>query len=222
MEPTLYFRPGTCALSEMILLEWIGEPYRAVRVEKAQTALPGFRALSPHGTVPVMRFGDLVVYENNALIAHLADTHPEAKLLPPAGTPERAIANQWMSYLDSGFHVAHYPLFKASKFAEDESLHPMLGEVAKKRVAEHLGFVNTHLEELDFFLLGHRTALDAYFTAIGRWARRWFDYADQFPAVDRFLLAMDEDEGVRRAKAIEAGEIEAPSGALQALLAFEA
>lgn len=222
MEPTLCFRPGTCALSERIVLEWIGEPYSAVRVEKAQTALPGFRAFSPHGTVPVMRFGDLVVYGNNALLAHLTVTHPEAELLPAGGTPERAIANQWMSYLDSGYHVAHYPTFKGSKHAEDSSLHSMLAETAKPHVAEHLGFVNTHLEELDHFLLGKRTILDAYFVAIGRWARNWFDDADRFPAVDRFLLAMDEDEGVRRAKAIEAGQIEAPSGALQALLAFEA
>ncbi len=222
MEATLYFRPGTCALSEIIVLEWIGQPYRLVRVEKDQTTLPAFRAMSPHGTVPVMRFGDVVVYENNALLAHLADTNPQLELAPPAGTSERALLNQWLSYLDSGFHVAHYPIFKTGKYAPDEKLHPVLVETAKERVAEHLKFVNTHLEELNHFLLGRRTILDAYFVAIGRWARRWFDYADRFPAVDRFLVRMDRDNGIRRAKAIEVGELEAPSGALERLEAFSA
>lgn len=206
MEPLLFYRPGTCALAEMIVLEWLGRPYRLCRVSKADTASPAYLAINPNGTVPAMRFGDLVLYENNALLAHLADTHPESGLAPRPGTQERAILNQWMSWFDSGYHVSHYPIFKAERFHDDPALHPALQQKAHQRVARHLQYLNSHLAGKDFFMLGQRTVLDAYFVAIGRWSRRFHDYAQLCPNVDRYLTRMDTDPGVAQAKAIEAGE----------------
>jgi glutathione S-transferase len=206
MEPLLFYRPGTCALAEMIVLEWLARPYRLCRVSKAETASPAYLAINPHGTVPAMRLGNLVLFENGALLAHLADTHPGAALAPAAGSIERAILNQWLSWLDSGYHVSHYPIFKAERFLDDPASHAALGDKAKQRVAQHLRFLDTHLAGKDFFMLGKRTVLDAYFVAIGRWSRRFHDYPSLCPNVDRYLLRMDQDPGVAMAKAIEAGE----------------
>ena len=40
--------------------------------------------------------GDLVLYETAAICLHLVDTHPEAGLAPPLGTPERAHFYKWL------------------------------------------------------------------------------------------------------------------------------
>ena len=55
-------------------------------------------------------------------------------------------------------------------------------------------------------MLGQRTVLDAYTVAMARWGRNWFDYAEQFPELDRYLRALDEDPGVAMAKSIEKEE----------------
>jgi glutathione S-transferase len=213
MEPIHYYQPGTCALSELIVLEWIGEPYRAVRLSREDKQRPEYRAIHPEGQVPAMKFDGTAVHQNNALLAHLADTHPTANLAPAPGTLERAQVNQWMTWFDSTYHAAHYPIFKAAAFSDDESWHGPLAEKAQKRVGELLARLDKHLEGRKWFLLDRRTVLDAYFVAIGRWAARWFDYPTKFPNVAKYLERMDQDEGVRRAKAIESGERTGPDGA---------
>jgi len=41
--------------------------------------------------------GDLVLYEAAAICLHLADTHPEQRLAPELGTPERAQFYKYMA-----------------------------------------------------------------------------------------------------------------------------
>ena len=212
MKPLLYYRPGTCALSELIVLEWIGAPYLLCRVTREEQQSDAFRQLNPNATVPVMRFGDAVVYENNALLAHLADRHPDLDLAPPSGTLARAELDQWLAYLDSGFHAAHFPLFKPSRFLEDEAHHEALRETAKTRVGEHLGFLDRHLAGKRWALGSARTVVDAYLAAMARWGRRFHDYESRFPELDRYLKTLDDDPGVASAKSIESAETPAPRG----------
>ena len=38
---TLYYAPGACSLSAHIVLEWIGEPYRAIQVNPGDEVYNG-------------------------------------------------------------------------------------------------------------------------------------------------------------------------------------
>ncbi|HKX45501.1 MAG TPA: glutathione S-transferase [Planctomycetota bacterium] len=212
-EPVLYYTPGTCALTELIVLEWIGAPYRACRVAREERQGAAFLALNPHGSVPAMRVGGRVLVENPALLLHLGDAHPGAELVPRPATPERDAVHRWLSYLVSRYHVAHYPIFKAARYTDRPELHEHLREVAIERVADELAFLDRHLAGREHFEGGARSVLDAYFVAMGRWGRRFHDYAERFPEVDRFLRRWDADAGVRRALAIESGERPGPDGA---------
>lgn len=212
--PLLYYTPGTCALSELICLEWIGEPYRLCRVEREARQSPAFLAINPHGSVPAMELEGRHLVENNALLAALADRHPAAELAPRPGTPERDEVNFWLSYIASRYHVAHYPIFKPHKYSDRQDLHEHLREQAIAQVGAELDFVNSRLAGRRFAVGERRGIVDAYFVATGRWARRFFDYGERCPDFDRYLNGLEEDEGVRRAKAIEAGEITGPDGAL--------
>ncbi len=220
MQPLLFYRPGTCSLSELIVLEWIGKPYTLCRVTREEQASPEFLALNPAGTVPVMRFGDTVVYENNALLAYLADTHPELELAPRSGTLERAHLDQWLAYLDSGFHAAHFPFFKPGRFLADETQHDALRETSKQRVQEHLARLDKHLVGRYTVLGPRRTVVDAYMAAMVRWGRKFCDYAKDYPDLDRYLVALDQDPGVARAKHIESFGTPPPKDGLAEHVAF--
>jgi glutathione S-transferase len=63
---------------------------------------PAFRAFSPTGKVPVLRDGDLVIWETLAILEYLAETHPA---LWPADTPARARARAISSDMHAGFQA---------------------------------------------------------------------------------------------------------------------
>ncbi len=45
----LYYAPGACSMAAHIALEWIGEPYEAVRVDPHD---PAYLKINPAGAVP--------------------------------------------------------------------------------------------------------------------------------------------------------------------------
>ena len=52
---TLYYAVGACSLAPHIVLEWIGAPYEAVKVQIGSTEL---LAVNPAGAVPTLREDD--------------------------------------------------------------------------------------------------------------------------------------------------------------------
>lgn len=58
---------------------------------------PALLALNPNRLVPVIRDGDFVMWESNAICRYLATKHPHGTLLPSAPA-ERARVEQWMDW----------------------------------------------------------------------------------------------------------------------------
>src|SRR3546814_5235746 len=86
----LYYSPGACSLADHIVLEWIGQPYEAIRVSRADPKSPEFLRLNPPGAVPVLQDGDWVLTQNLALLNFLSSSFPQAwlrRLRPPPGRP---------------------------------------------------------------------------------------------------------------------------------------
>src|SRR3954469_19098903 len=52
----------------------------------------------PLGRVPVLETDEGLLFESAALCLHVADLHPEARLIAPPGTFERARTYQWASF----------------------------------------------------------------------------------------------------------------------------
>lgn len=69
------------------------------------TSDPAFRALNPNGLVPVVRDGDLVLWESNVICRYLAAKQGRADLLPadPAG---RARVEMWMDWQATEFNAS--------------------------------------------------------------------------------------------------------------------
>ena len=105
----LFYAPGACSLAVHVVLEWIGEPYEAVRVDQHA---PSFRAINPAGAVPALEIaGGAVLTQAEAILHYLGRMHPAADLLDER-TPEAAAAlDRWGSFLTGDFHPAFFPVF---------------------------------------------------------------------------------------------------------------
>ncbi|MER2508813.1 glutathione S-transferase family protein [Amaricoccus sp.] len=100
MDVTLYYAPRSRSLRALWLLEELGIPYALtpLSLRRGEHKSPEMLALNPMGKVPVVTVDGHAVWETPAIIAHLCDLAPEAKLAPKIGTPERADFYRWLSF----------------------------------------------------------------------------------------------------------------------------
>jgi glutathione S-transferase len=88
------------------LLEELGLDYEIKHYKRdARTSLapPELKAVHPLGKSPVITDGDLVVAETGAIIEYVLEKYGNGRLLPPAGTPERARYTYWLHYGEGTF-----------------------------------------------------------------------------------------------------------------------
>lgn len=69
-----------------------------------------YLAMNPNGVVPTIRDDDLVLYESNACVRHLARNYGFGYLCP-ADVREAAIADQWMDWQCSTLSGAFFEVF---------------------------------------------------------------------------------------------------------------
>src|SRR3569832_1395965 len=112
----LFYSPGACSLSDHIVLEWIGQPYEAVRLSREQRQSPEYLAINPAGAVPAFEQDGWVLTQNAAILNYLADSFPEARL-GGAGTPRgRAVGMFWLGWANAEFLAAVVAVFGAVGF----------------------------------------------------------------------------------------------------------
>lgn len=169
---TPYYATGACSLAPHIVLEWIGAPYEAVKVQIGGKAL---LAVNPAGAVPTLREEDgWLLTQAGAILDYLAQKHPEAGLSGGETLRDKAEAHRWSAFLTSDMHAAFWPIFMPGRYTTDTSEDAKQAVVAAghKLVRKQMGVLNTHLEGRDWMLgagRGARSVIDAYAFPMIRW-----------------------------------------------------
>lgn len=198
----LYYSPGACSLADHIVLEWIGQPYEAIRVEREQRRQPAFLALNPAGAVPVLDVDGWVLTQNAAILNYLADRFP-ASGLGGDGTPEsRAEINRWLAFVNSDLHPAFKPLFGATAYLGDEAVIEATRQNARVQARRLLERADAALAGRTW-IAGRRSIADPYLFVILRWARGAQVDLAGLENLERFFLAMRADPAVQKVLDVE-------------------
>jgi glutathione S-transferase len=90
-----------------LLLSLAGLPHEVVPVDLPAGAqkLPEFLSKNPFGLVPVLRHGDFVVSESNAILQYLAETFSSASAYMPKDARSRALMQRWLSVASGPLHA---------------------------------------------------------------------------------------------------------------------
>ena len=117
----LHYYPATAAMIPHILLEELGVPYERVFVDRAKDEhkRPEYLKLNPNGTLPVLTDGDFVLYETAAIVLHLCDAHPGARLAPPPATRERSHFQQWLMGLTNTLQATLMVYFYPERWVQE-------------------------------------------------------------------------------------------------------
>jgi glutathione S-transferase len=118
---TLYYAPGTCALASHLALEYANATYHTVRLDFRASEQRGadYLAINPKGRVPALITDRGVLTETPAILAFIAQTHPQARLAPLDDPFAFAQAQAFNSYLCSTVHVAHAHRVRGNRWADD-------------------------------------------------------------------------------------------------------
>jgi glutathione S-transferase len=189
----LYYYPGNASMCVHILLHELGVPFELVLVDRATEAQRSadYLRLNPNGTIPVLVEGELVLHETAAILLHLADAHPSARLMPAFGTPERAVAYKWLFWLSNTLQATIMVQAYPDRWVESGGgVATEVKRQAQRRVAGQLDLLDAELRSCGGpWLLGSNfSVLDPLALMLCRWTRN-FDAAVAAPARTRPALS---------------------------------
>jgi glutathione S-transferase len=146
--------PRTRSSRVLWLLEEIGAPYELTEIPGAQRQSAEHLRRHPLGRVPALELGDgTTLFESAAICLQLADLNPDAGLIPPLGSAERALVYQWVVF---GMTELEAPLFRwIRELGEGTTDSP-----ARDRFAQAATALESALGEREWLLDGHFTVAD--------------------------------------------------------------
>ena len=149
-----------------------------------------FRALNPHGLVPVVQDGGATVWESHAILRYLAEAHGDGRFWPDLA--QRSVIEPWMDWAQTQFQ----PSFSAGLF------WGYFRTPADRRdwpaIREHVAECDRQLSVLDAVLADRRFVAGDQFTLavvpIGACMFRYFNLdlpRTPLPNVERWREALE-------------------------------
>jgi glutathione S-transferase len=159
--------------------------YSLVRLHKGEHRQPNFLAINPMGKVPVLRDGDLVLWESNAICQYLAERAGDTAFFP-ADPKIRASIARWL-FWESGSWA---PVIEV--FTHENVRKPMLGigsadplklADAQERFRPLAKLLNDQLADRKFLLGDNVTLADFVVAGVATYVERGRIPINEYPNV---------------------------------------
>ena len=171
----LYYSPGACSVGIHVLLEEIGKPYEAVRLnfQEGQQYKPEFTSINPKSKVPTLQRDDgSVLTEYPAIAYWLAASSPEAGLLPKA-PDDLARAMEATDYCVATLHMQGFSrMFRPANFAPNEADHDKVKARGEELFSKGLGVLDKALAGKEYVAGSYSFADSAVFYVSFWWNGR--------------------------------------------------
>jgi glutathione S-transferase/GST-like protein len=168
----LFWAKSMGSMAPEVLFEEIGAAYEkiAVDVEKEENRSAEFLAVNPTGQVPALVLPDgTVMTESAAMVLHITDRHPEAKLAPPAGSPESARFQRWLIFMAAAIYPTDQRLYYPDRITTDAAGTEGIEAAARADMDRYFALVNDALDPGPYLLGETYSAADVYLWMLAKW-----------------------------------------------------
>lgn len=203
----LYYAPGACSRVPLIALEQIGEPYqtRLLRFRMGEHRSPEYLALNPAGKLPTLLVNGKPLTQNVAILSFLAQSFPNAHLLPLSGDTLRdARLTSQLAHLASDLHPLVTRIRLPQLFCDVSGGPERVRAMAVSAMRMQLAPLEARLVGEPWLLGADWSVLDAYLYWV------WFRITGagfagtEFPNIVGHAKRMEDRPAVQRALAREA------------------
>ncbi|MFN0219646.1 MAG: glutathione S-transferase family protein [Hyphomicrobium sp.] len=202
-ELVFYTHPWSRGRVARWMLEEVGQPYRTeVLAYGTSMKSPEYLAINPMGKVPAIKHGDVVVTENSAICAYLADAFPEANLAPPPRDRRRAPYYRWLFFAAGPLDAA--TLNKALGFEPPAEKKGMVGYGSLAEVTDAL---EGAIKKSPYLCGETFTAADLYVGAYMEWTMG-FGILEKRPVFQEYVKRLKSRPAAKRAAEIDDALVE--------------
>lgn len=187
----LYWAPNTGAFAPDVVLTLAEAPFERQRVDYDGKEQDGevYRKLNPMGQIPVLRLPDgTTVTESAAMVLHLVERFPEAKLAPAPGSPERALFDRWLVFLAVNVYGATLRFYYSGRYTTDPAGAEGVRQAAERDLERQFAILEAGLDPGPFLLGETFNAADIYLMMLAD----WYPPARALPRVGRLCAALKE------------------------------
>lgn len=192
----IYGAVGSGSIPIEATLTLLNLPYEVVEAVtwEEEAARKRVEAVNPMRQVPALIFpsGEIMT-ESAAILIHLADQYPQARLAPPVGDPRRAQYLRWMTYVSSSIYSLFWVKGDPMRIAASKADAPRVIDRIHDRIAECWRNMDRQINPGRYILGDDLTVLDLYVTVISRfgpWRTRFYKTA---PRMGEIVRRVDAD-----------------------------
>ncbi len=168
----LYWSKMSGAIAPQALFEEIGVEYEKIVIDmdKMEHRTPEFLAVNPMAQIPALVLPDgTLMTESAAMVLHILDRHPEAKLAPPAGSAESARFLRWLVFMASTLYVTDMRLYHADQFTTDPAGLDGVLASARSDMDRSFAILDEALNPGPYLLGETFSAADIYLWMLAAW-----------------------------------------------------
>jgi glutathione S-transferase len=149
--------------------------YEAIEIDWDKTSDPNLALvtkLNKMGTLPILITDDGKQLDQNiAIQVYAADLAPGKKLLPPAGTLERAQAMNWLSFVAADLHKSVGSLFGLPYISKDEAVLEPVRKFMVSRATDAIAYLEEKLAGREYLMGKDFTPADGYAWVVLGWTK---------------------------------------------------
>lgn len=163
----LYYAPDNASLCIRLAMDHYLIPYETVLVDRsvAEQRSEEYLALNPNGKIPALLADDLVLFETEAILLWLAETHGCG--LPRVDNPARNCALKWLFNFSNTLHPLMRNLFYPEALMQTDETKEALRAGSRAAILDHLDVLESAVgHEARFATI---SMLDFYLAPMLRW-----------------------------------------------------
>jgi len=201
----LYYAPGSCARASHLALREANADFELQIVDfaTAEQRQKTYHGINPKGRVPALATDRGVLTETPAILAYIAQTHPDASLAPLDDPYEFARMQAVNNYLCATVHVAHAHSRRGERWADDPASIAEMKRKAPEVMADCFQLLEDNMINSPWVLGDRYSTCDPYLFTITQWLPfHDIDVAD-YPKIAAHLSRMLERPAVQMTIEVE-------------------
>ncbi len=161
---------GTCAVHAALVEAGADFEKIDVNTGNGDHLSDEYRRINPRQQVPALRLPDgSIITEGPAILMHIADAHPDSRLAPVPGTPERAQHDRWLHFFSANVYEGELRKLFGDRYTQDPDGAEFVQQAATAYVQRHYSIFENALTGQPYVFGVQFTVLDIYIWMLSQW-----------------------------------------------------